>query len=34
MTSLLAVVGATDPSLIMIGGLPLHPLAQQGLHTQ
>ena len=27
MTSLLAVVGATDPSLIMIGGLPLHPLA-------
>lgn len=27
MTSLLAVLGATDPSLITVGGLPLHPLA-------
>lgn len=27
MTSVLAVVAAADPSLITIGGLPLHPLA-------
>lgn len=27
MTSVLAVLGATDPSLITVGGLPLHPLA-------
>ncbi len=27
MTSLLAVLGAADPSLITVGGLPLHPLA-------
>jgi len=27
MTSILAVLGAADPSLITIGGLPLHPLA-------
>lgn len=27
MTSPLAVLGATDPSLITVGGLPLHPLA-------
>lgn len=27
MTSMLAVLGASEPSLITVGGLPLHPLA-------